>query len=410
MNMYQPRSMVNYSSTGFMKTRVPDRLFHKLHNFWQENRNEGVEEWPERVSTYQNTWTIPTQIVKVDNRTLPGGGPAFAAHIASTLREVVESWTGMRMATTSTYGIRVYQNGSILAPHVDRLPLVTSIIVNVDQDVNDPWPLEVYDHDGVAQNVTLLPGEMLLYESHSVIHGRPFPLNGSYFANLCKYTCTGDNFPFGLFVMGRHPSPWLPLRQGFERMSKKREFSRNHSQYWTHLLDAVVHFEPIAPLHAKPSDVRIHQYFPPYIVPGSSWEVEWRETNPRGWPLFREPWTLIERGDLSTLQFLAQADPSRRLWNVSDDHGQQLLYHACLHGHLDIVAFLVEHGVDVNHIAATTGQTALSVSDAVWGPDSAISQYLRGHGAVLDPHMLLQNRGFGGGGATRNRTAEWTEL
>lgn len=222
MNMYQPRSMVNYSSTGFMKTRVPDRLFHKLHNFWQENRNEGVEEWPERVSTYQNTWTIPTQIVKVDNRTLPGGGPAFAAHIASTLREVVESWTGMRMATTSTYGIRVYQNGSILAPHVDRLPLVTSIIVNVDQDVNDPWPLEVYDHDGVAQNVTLLPGEMLLYESHSVIHGRPFPLNGSYFANLCKYTCTGDNFPFGLFVMGRHPSPWLPLRQGFERMSKKR--------------------------------------------------------------------------------------------------------------------------------------------------------------------------------------------
>ena len=30
------------------------------------------------------------------------------------------------------------KNGAILAPHVDRLPLVSSAIVNVDQDVNEP--------------------------------------------------------------------------------------------------------------------------------------------------------------------------------------------------------------------------------------------------------------------------------
>lgn len=74
--------------------------------------------------------------------------------------------------------------GAVLAPHVDRLPLVSSAIVNVAQDVDEPWPIEVYGHDGRAYNVTMEPGDMVLYESHSLLHGRPFPLKGRYFANV----------------------------------------------------------------------------------------------------------------------------------------------------------------------------------------------------------------------------------
>ena len=65
----------------------------------------------------------------------------------------------------------------------DRLPLVTSCIIQVDQDVNEPWPLEIYSHDGKAYNVTLEPGEMALYESHTTLHGRPVPLNGKFFVS-----------------------------------------------------------------------------------------------------------------------------------------------------------------------------------------------------------------------------------
>jgi hypothetical protein len=32
-----------------------------------------------------------------------------------------------------------------------------------------PWPLEVIGHDGRATNVTMEPGDMVLYESHSVV-------------------------------------------------------------------------------------------------------------------------------------------------------------------------------------------------------------------------------------------------
>ena len=68
------------------------------------------------------------------------------------LKAVLEAWTGQTLSPVSLYGIRLYHNGSILSPHVDRMPLVTSCIINVDQDVSEPWPLEVYGHDGKATN------------------------------------------------------------------------------------------------------------------------------------------------------------------------------------------------------------------------------------------------------------------
>jgi hypothetical protein len=66
------------------------------------------------------------------------------------------------------------------------VPLVISAIVNVAQDnkAAEDWVLEVIGHDGIAVNLTVAPGEMILYESHSILHGRPYPLSGRYYANL----------------------------------------------------------------------------------------------------------------------------------------------------------------------------------------------------------------------------------
>ena len=40
------------------------------------------------------------------------------------------------------------------------------------------------DHEGNKEKIILKPGEMLLYESATVPHGRQFPLDGDYFENL----------------------------------------------------------------------------------------------------------------------------------------------------------------------------------------------------------------------------------
>jgi prolyl 4-hydroxylase len=110
--------------------------------------------------------------------------PAIKRMVTEQVQEILEAWSGQTLVPTSVYGIRAYRNQSILAPHVDRLPLVISAIINVDQDCDEPWPLEVIGHDGVAVNLTMEPGDMVLYESHSVIHGRPYPLSGKYYANI----------------------------------------------------------------------------------------------------------------------------------------------------------------------------------------------------------------------------------
>ena len=117
-----------------------------------------------------------------------GGGALHQSFLNQNLwdeaKKVLGEWTGQELTQCSLYGIRVYHEGSILATHVDRLPLVSSAIINVAQDLDEPWPLEVYGHDGKATNVTMEPGDMVLYESHSVLHGRPFPLKGRFMANI----------------------------------------------------------------------------------------------------------------------------------------------------------------------------------------------------------------------------------
>ena len=123
-------------------------------------------------------------MVSVEDTGLRGGGSRLKQKIWDAAKDTISEWTGQELTQCSLYGVRIYYEGSVLAPHVDRLPLVSSAIINVDQDVDEPWPLEVISHDGRAENVTMEPCDMVLYESHSVIHGRPFPLKGRYFANI----------------------------------------------------------------------------------------------------------------------------------------------------------------------------------------------------------------------------------
>jgi hypothetical protein len=37
---------------------------------------------------------------------------------------------------------------------------------------NSPTVSAIAGHDGIAVNVTMLPGDLVLYESHSILHGK----------------------------------------------------------------------------------------------------------------------------------------------------------------------------------------------------------------------------------------------
>ena len=93
---------------------------------------------------------------------MSAGGIELKQQLWNAARDTISEWTGQQLAECSLYGIRIYKEGSVLAPHVDRLPLVSSAIINVDQDVDEPWPIEVIRHDGVVVNITMAPGDLIL--------------------------------------------------------------------------------------------------------------------------------------------------------------------------------------------------------------------------------------------------------
>jgi hypothetical protein len=81
--------------------------------------------------------------VSLENKSLRGGGASTKKKIWNGLRPILEEWTGQRLVETSLYGVRVYKDGAMLSSHVDRLPLITSCIIHVASDLDEPWPVEV---------------------------------------------------------------------------------------------------------------------------------------------------------------------------------------------------------------------------------------------------------------------------
>ncbi|KAL7491120.1 hypothetical protein ACHAWT_000568 [Skeletonema menzelii] len=184
LNLDQPKLQANYTDIGFKKTKLSDETWRLLNTFWagvkaEENFPDSLssEAWPE-ANTYVNHWEIASKMHPLDNK--------LRTVLWDEIEHKMHEWipTASSFSKSSLYGVRVYREGHILAPHVDRDPLISSAIVNIDQEVTEPWPLEVIGHDGFAYNITISPGEVILYESHSIIHGRPFALKGRYYANV----------------------------------------------------------------------------------------------------------------------------------------------------------------------------------------------------------------------------------
>jgi prolyl 4-hydroxylase len=192
MNLQQPPAMDNYTYAGYAKVFTPTHVQDMLTQLWNEKQHEAVVELWDPSNTYVNHWEVPTRMLDIKQHL----SEEQLWTIIKAVQPIMESWTGQSLILTSIYGIRAYYKGAILAPHVDRLPLVSSCIIHVassssssqkqeeEGTSSDPWILEVIDHHGQAHNVSMDPGDMVLYESHSVIHGRPYPLQGDHYANI----------------------------------------------------------------------------------------------------------------------------------------------------------------------------------------------------------------------------------
>ena len=103
-NIEQPAMMVNYTSTGYLKTRAPQELRDMLTQFWEANQHlQKLEE----SNSILNTFETPTTVVGLDDKDMRAGGNRIKQAIWNATRPLVSEWTGQKLAGTSIYGIRV---------------------------------------------------------------------------------------------------------------------------------------------------------------------------------------------------------------------------------------------------------------------------------------------------------------
>jgi len=180
LQLTQNRLIPKFTKTGFKVIKTPGFLHAKL----KAAVDAGVADWD----------SLPRE-GDIDVIYHPEGmTPKFVRlgtlqnEVIEELREMHEEWGGMKLQATSAYGVRLYQNGSSLVMHQDKVGThVISSIVHIAHEYDDPdepWPIEIEDHDGHLHAVNLEPGQMLFYESAKCLHGRMQTFKGKYYGSI----------------------------------------------------------------------------------------------------------------------------------------------------------------------------------------------------------------------------------
>lgn len=114
---------------------------------------------------------------------------------------------------------------------------------------------------------------------------------------------------------------------------------------------------------------------PPYIIPNSVWEREWKTDNEDGWDLLKYPMKAAADGDLRTLELLSQVRPGALL--ERDSNGWAPIHEAVHFGRLDLVKFLLKHGASANDKTGKPNEALpIEIATQLLGNDHEVTKFL----------------------------------
>eukprot|EP00937_MAST-01D_sp_MAST-1D-sp2_P005428 g5428.t1 len=192
INREQPNMVPAFTKEGFVKRTMPDGLFERIDAWLSVNKDQSRHREGAVQGYINNRGKSPTYMIYLPSDIL--------ASIQAAMMPIFHDWIGgaRKLQHTSTYGVRQYTNGSVLHVHVDVVQThAVSAILNVGQEgMQEPWALAIADHAGKVHEVTMEPGEMILYESAKLIHGRPVAMNGKGYYNVFVHSAPRKGYDY----------------------------------------------------------------------------------------------------------------------------------------------------------------------------------------------------------------------
>jgi len=199
------------------------------------------------------------------------------------------------------------------------------------------------------------PGDMVLYESHSILHGRPFPLKGRYFANIfIHFEPTGHTLRHS---GGDHGGD---VHEKYAEAVDKRQ--GGHEQE--------------------------HDGLPPYIKDGTLEATRWRQRHPdnKRSAKARSNQTgstamhqAARTGDIETLKEIVEV--MEDYVNKKDQNGWTPLHEGARAGHKEVVEILVEKGADIN-AKTNSGESPLWWAEKKHGESHPLVRFMKALGAI----------------------------
>lgn len=169
------------TKNGFSVIDCPAEIWTKILAVYKlAKENPHIERFPgkrEIIKGGDPNWN--SEIYRLDFY------PSLSEEIHSLLQPIHEEWVGRELTKQNIYGIRSYLPDSSLVMHRDIVHThhVSSIIHVADSSLK-PWPLHIEDHEGREHLVYTKPGQIILYESATCLHGRPTPFEGQHYRNF----------------------------------------------------------------------------------------------------------------------------------------------------------------------------------------------------------------------------------
>lgn len=236
-----------------------------------------------------------------------------------------------------------------------------------------PWNLEIWYCVSVIECVFekkvcrqfLMSRLPLSDESHSVIHGRPFPLKGNFVANL--------------FV---HFEPEGHSKRHDVKHGDKKDPNKQYTE------DAA-------------NGIGGHEHatgLPPYLIPGSPEVPNYIAHNPNSEAAKIAAANTSTTGTTIAHMYAAAGELDKLskvledkadLLTAEDANGWTPLHEGARSGNIEVVRYLLSKGANINHPLKKEGSySVLGVAHSMHGPDHPISKFIESVGGeLLEPEL-----------------------